>query len=187
MYDRFLTNSAGGNLSCRVGGHIYMTPRYAGSQFRWRLSEDVLLVFDEELNLVVGEPDRISRESRMHFACYHHFSEVQGVIHAHSRYLDVFASAGQPLPPTNMFTAQYGTIPCLPELASESQELADAVVEGFASQRDLLRKKGAGLLLARHGVVTAATTLDDAYEALESMEWAAHTRLMLGHVPDSDA
>jgi hypothetical protein len=31
MYARRLTNSAGGNLSCRVDDHIFISPRYAGS------------------------------------------------------------------------------------------------------------------------------------------------------------
>ena len=31
LYSRFLTNSAGGNMSCRVGERIYITPRGLGS------------------------------------------------------------------------------------------------------------------------------------------------------------
>ena len=34
LYDRFLTNSAGGNMSCRVGDRIYVTPRGLGSKHR---------------------------------------------------------------------------------------------------------------------------------------------------------
>ena len=31
IYDRFLTDFAGGNVSARVGDRIYLTPRYAGA------------------------------------------------------------------------------------------------------------------------------------------------------------
>ena len=36
MYDRRLTDSAGGNVSIRQGNRIYCSPRYAGSRWRWR-------------------------------------------------------------------------------------------------------------------------------------------------------
>ena len=49
MYARRLTNSAGGNLSCRVGDTIYITPRYLGSKQRWRLRQEQILVFDNDL------------------------------------------------------------------------------------------------------------------------------------------
>ena len=44
LYDRNLTNSAGGNMSCRVGDRIYITPRKVGSKQRWRLRESMVLV-----------------------------------------------------------------------------------------------------------------------------------------------
>src|SRR3546814_9908634 len=54
-----------------------------------------ILVFDKGFNILEGEPAKVSRESRMHFACYQHFPQVNGVIHAHPQYLTVFASAGE--------------------------------------------------------------------------------------------
>ena len=180
MFDRFLTNSAGGNLSCRVDGHIYITPRYAGSQHLWRLTEEMILVFDEDLTCVQGDPARVSRESRMHFACYQRFPELGGFVHGHARYLDVFACAGKPLPPTNQYTDRYGTIRMLPNIKAESAELAAAVAAAVAEQRELLSQSGLGLLLAWHGAVALGRDLHEAYEVLEGMEWAAHTRLLLG-------
>ena len=37
MFDRNLTDTAGGNISVRVGEHVCITPRFAGSKFQWRL------------------------------------------------------------------------------------------------------------------------------------------------------
>jgi ribulose-5-phosphate 4-epimerase/fuculose-1-phosphate aldolase len=48
LYERRLTNSAGGNMSCRVGDRIYITPRYLGSKHRWRLREAMVLVCDAD-------------------------------------------------------------------------------------------------------------------------------------------
>jgi L-fuculose-phosphate aldolase len=178
LYSRYLTNTAGGNMSCRVGERIYITPRRLGSEHRWQLREEMVLVFDKDLNVLEGDPQMVSRESQMHFACYRHFPEINGVIHAHPRYLSVFAMAGKPVLPTNEYTQKFGLVEVVPPLPSHSKELADAVVEKLAPRRETLRKNGLGLILARHGVVTVGRDLADAYDTLERLEWSAHILLM---------
>jgi L-fuculose-phosphate aldolase len=178
LYSRYLTNSAGGNMSCRVGDRIYITPRGLGSRHRWQLREDMVLVLDADLNPIEGHPRMVSRESRMHFACYRRFPEVNGVIHAHPRYLSVFAAAGKPVTPTTAYTEKFGTVEVVPPLPSHSQALADAVVEKLAPRRDEMGEHGLGLILAWHGVVTVGRDLADAYDTLERLEWSAHTVLV---------
>jgi L-fuculose-phosphate aldolase len=178
LYSRYLTNSAGGNLSCRVGDRIYITPRRLGSQHRWQLREEMVLVFDAELNLLEGDPSLVSRESRMHFACYRRFPQVKAVIHAHPRYLGVFAMAGKPVTPTHQYTEKFGVVEVVPPLPSHSQALADAVVEKLAPREGEMGAHGLGLILARHGVVTVGRDLADAYDTLERLEWSAHALLM---------
>ena len=178
LYDRFLTNSAGGNMSCRVGERIYITPRRLGSRHRWRLREEMVLVFDSDLNPLEGDPGLVSRESKMHFACYRRFPEINGVIHAHPRYLSVFAAAGKSVTPTNEYTEKFGTVEVVPPLPSHSQALADAVVEKLAPRQGELRAHGLGLILAWHGVVTVGRDLADAYDTLERLEWSARTLLL---------
>ena len=177
MYDRFLTNSAGGNLSCRVGERIYITPRGLGSMYRWRLQEEMILVLDSQLNALEGDAGNISRESRAHIACYQHFPEVMGVIHAHPRHLSVFAAAAKPVPPTLDYTTKFGQAAVVPPLPSHSQELADAVVAALAPQQGKLAKNGLGLILAGHGVLVVGRNLADAYDTLERLEWSAHILL----------
>jgi L-fuculose-phosphate aldolase len=177
LYDRYLTNSAGGNMSCRVGDRVYVTPRGLGSRHRWQLQEDMILVFDGDFNSVEGNPHMVSRESKMHFACYRHFPQINGVIHAHPRYLNVFASAGRPLTPTSVYTEKFGTVEVVSPLPSHSQELADAVVEKLALRQETLERNGLGLILAWHGAVTVGRDLADAYDTLERLEWSAHTLL----------
>jgi L-fuculose-phosphate aldolase len=177
MYGRFLTNSAGGNMSCRVGDRIYITPRELGSKHRWRLREEMIVVLDSQLNPMEGDPTTISRESRAHFACYHRFPEVMGVIHAHPRHLSVFAAAGKPVPPTLDYTLKFGQVPVVEPLPSHSQELADAVVAALAPQQAKLAKNGLGLILGGHGVLVVGRDLADAYDTLERLEWSAHILL----------
>lgn len=178
LYTRRLTNSAGGNLSCRVGDTIYITPRYLGSKQRWRLQEDQVLVFDSDFNILQGDPAKVSRESRLHFACYAHFPQINSVIHAHPQYLTVFASAGESLPPVNQYTEKFGHLPVAPNLPAHSQELADAVVEAITPRADLLEKNGLGIILSWHGVAVVGRNLDDAYDTLERLEWSAQTYLL---------
>jgi L-fuculose-phosphate aldolase len=178
LYERRLTNAAGGNLSCRAGDQIYITPRYLGSKQQWRLREEMILVYDQEFNIVEGDPARLSREGRLHFGCYRHFPQINSVIHAHPQYLTVFASAGEPVPPVNQYTEKFGPTPVVPNLPSHSQELADAVVEALTPHADVLHKNGLGLILAWHGVAVVGRDLDDAYDTLERLEWSAQTLLL---------
>lgn len=179
LYGRGLTNSAGGNISCRVGDRIYITPRRLGSSYRWQLRENMVLVFDGEFNPVEGDPALVSRESQMHFACYRDFPEINGVVHAHARYLSVFAATGEPLTPTNEYTEKFGIVEVVRPLPSHSRELADAVVEKLAPRRETLRKNGLGLILAWHGAVAVGRDLADAYDTLDRLEWSAHTLLQI--------
>jgi ribulose-5-phosphate 4-epimerase/fuculose-1-phosphate aldolase len=177
IYDRHLTNSAGGNISCRAGDRIYITPRRLGSIHRWRLTEEMVLVFDNDLNPILGDPSQVSRESQMHFACYQNLTEVNGVIHAHARHLSVFAAAGEPLVPTSEYTEKFGIVEVVPPLPSHSREVAEAVVAKLVPRRETLAKNGLGLILAWHGAVTVGKDLADAYDVLDRLETSAHTLL----------
>lgn len=190
MYIRKLTNSAGGNLSCRVGDHIFITQRYSGSKHQWDLTEEMILVFDcsglqgdplAEIKCIEGDPAMVSRESNMHFGCYRHFPEINGVIHAHPFNLNVFAATGEPVVPTNQYTEKFGTMDAVPNIPSHSQALADAVVDALKPKQNVLSKNGLGLILRWHGVLCVGRDLADAYDTLDRLEWSAHALL---HRPD---
>ena len=186
IYDRYLSNSAGGNMSCRVGDRIFITPRYMASRQRWRLTEEMVLVCDRDGAVMEGDPRMVSRESKMHFACYRAFGEVNGVIHAHPRYLSVFAAAGRPVVPINDYTEKYGTTEVVPYYPSHSQELADAVVAQLRPREATFKTNGLGLVLAWHGFVAVGRDLADAYDTLERLEWCAQTMLMSRLLPDGE-
>lgn len=178
MFDRCLTNSAGGNLSCRVGDHIYISPRYLGSINQWVLTEEMILVFDKDLNCIEGNEAQASRESLMHFGCYQRYPAVNGIIHAHPRYLNVFAASGRPLAPTNQYTEKFGTLDVVPNIPAISKELADAVVAKLEPHEAEMSKHGVALILSWHGVMMTGRSLEDAYDTLERLEWSAMTTLM---------
>lgn len=178
VYARFLTNSAGGNISCRVGARIYITPRGLGSRHRWRLREEMVVVTDIDRNPVEGDPAMISREGKVHYECYRHFPEINAVVHAHPRYLSVFAYAGVPVAPTLEYTAKFGAVDVVPALPAHSTEVAAAVVDKLRPRAQTLARNGLGLILAGHGAVAVGRDLADAYDVLERLEWSAHIQLM---------
>ena len=46
LFERQLTDAAGGNISARVGEHVCITPRFAGQKHQWRLRPEQVLVCD---------------------------------------------------------------------------------------------------------------------------------------------
>ena len=154
-----------------------MSPRYAGSKNQWNLRPDQVIVLDDQHNVLSGE-GMLSRESAMHLAIYDAFPEVNGVIHAHPKYINIFAATGQPIVPTSGYTEKFGEIPVIPPVPAHSIELAEKVVAELARHQEELREHGIALILAWHGALTVGRDLDDAYDVLERIEWSAHTLLM---------
>lgn len=186
MYSRKMTNTAGGNLSCRVGDRIYITQRYTGSKQQWALTEEMILVFDcsglkddpmAEMPCIEGDPAMVSRESNMHMGCYRNFPEINGVIHAHPLNLNVFAATGETVVPTNQYTEKFGEMGMVANIPSHSQELADAVTKELMPRREVLTKNGLGLILRWHGVLCVGRNLVDAYDTLDRLEWSAYALL----------
>src|SRR5438034_576192 len=72
-YDRKLLDSAGGNLTGRVGERVCMSRSYAGGKWQWRLRPEDFLVLDLEGRTLAGEGE-FSREGAVHMVCYHAFA-----------------------------------------------------------------------------------------------------------------
>ena len=109
MFERMLTDAAGGNISARVENLICITPRYSGQKHQWKLQPEQVLVFDLQGNRIAGEGD-ISRESKVHLRMYNDFPDANSVIHAHPRNVLVFCVARKPIPPVLEATLKFGDI-----------------------------------------------------------------------------
>jgi ribulose-5-phosphate 4-epimerase/fuculose-1-phosphate aldolase len=186
MYDRFLTDAAGGNISVKSWDRIYLTPRYAGARYHWRLPADLINVLDLQHNVLAG-PTPISRESEMHLALFDAFPEAGSVIHAHAPNLMVFASAERPMPPVMEYTQKFGTIGLTAPAASHTPRLAVEVVAYMNARRSAFAKSAQAVLLPGHGVVVMAHDLLEAYDVLERLERNAHCLLLRPNLPASSA
>jgi L-fuculose-phosphate aldolase len=176
LFDRRLTDTAGGNISARVDDVICVTPRYAGSKFRWRLRPEQVLVVDLAGNKLEGDGE-ISRESKVHFKLLNEFPDGQAVVHAHAQHVLAFCVAGQPIPPVLECTLKFGEVELVPFAPAHSAQLAENVAEALRGQEARIRKQAAAVIAPWHGLFALGKDLDAAFDAAERID--ANARCIL--------
>jgi len=178
LYLRFLTDTAGGNISARIGNKLIMSPRYAGSKWRWQLRPEQYLVLDLDGNKLEGEGE-VSREYRVHKTLLNEFyPDGAAVVHGHARNVLVFCAAQKPIPPLLYQTDKFGLIQHVPDAPAHSQELADNIAAALRSQRERVRKGAAAVLAPRHGLFVLGKDLESAYDSTDRIENNAYCVLM---------
>jgi len=176
LYDRRLTDAAGGNISARVGENVCISLRFSGARYRWNLQPNQILVCDLDGNLLEGDGE-ISRESKVHFRLYREFPEGNGVIHAHAIHVLNFCVAGVPLPPVLEATLKFGEIGFCAFAPAHSKELADSVTEEIRKKLDSLKIQAAAVMAPWHGLFVMGKTIDAAYDAVERID--GNARILL--------
>lgn len=182
MFERRLTDMAGGNISARDGNTVYITPRYSGSKKHWQLTTDDILSGPLDGEELLNNP-RFSREGKAHLAIYRNFPDCQAVIHAHSFHIQPFAVAQKPIPPVMEATEKFGTIEVIPYAPAHSGDLAKNIVEGLCGQDERIRTQAAGVLMPRHGIILAGKDLYATVDALERIDtncWCILAQRWLG-------
>ncbi|WP_066683205.1 class II aldolase/adducin family protein [Christensenella intestinihominis] len=173
LYDRKLTNAAGGNLSERVAeNRVLITPTMMSEHHRCRLKPEDLMIIDYDCNIIEG-PDMLSRESRMHTMLLKNFPEFGAVIHAHPQFSMCFAAFSQPIPSVTEATMKMGDCGVIHQAWAYSEELAIRTNEYFMKNRERAQKMGLEGILPQHGIVAAAPTLNKAYSIVERVEYDA--------------
>ena len=175
LYRRCLTDSTGGNLSIRLDNTIIMTPRFSGARWHWQLKPDQVLVLDLEGNIIEGDGE-ISREARAHFTLLQHFyPEATAFVHTHPRHIMSFCAAEQPMPAVLECTKPLGTLELCRYAPSESQALADALLEYMLSHKNSLSQNGAIACMAPCFFKdTAASEIYTGYEVTERLDGNAY-------------
>jgi ribulose-5-phosphate 4-epimerase/fuculose-1-phosphate aldolase len=176
IFARGLTPGRTGNLSCRVGDEIAVTPTGVslGS-----LDPCQLAIIDLEGRPIRG--GRPSKEASMHAALYRARPTARGVVHLHSTHAVAVSCLADidersALPPlTAYFAMRVGRLPLVPYVAPGDPELSMAVEE--------MARDHHAMLLANHGSVAAADDLLSAADAAEEIEETARLWLMLRHQP----
>jgi len=161
-YDRGLLVAGDGNISVRVGeNRLIATP--SGVSKGW-MTPEMMCVVDLQGNPLEPSPYKVSSEWPMHRIIYEHRPDVHAVCHAHPPHATGFAVAGLSLSKA-ILSEVVLTLGCVPLAAygtPSTRELTDAI-EPFLQYHD-------ALLMANHGAVAYAATLEQAFNKLETLE-----------------
>jgi ribose 5-phosphate isomerase B len=184
VFERHLTDAAGGNISVRVGDQVCITPRYSGSRRHWQLQPNQVLVSDLLGNKFDGDGD-ISRESKVHYRLYKEFPDGTAVLHSHPRHVMVFVASCQPIEPVLEATLKFGTIPMVKSYApAHSEKLADRIAEAMQGKDEAIRKYAVAVMAPWHGLFVVGKDLDAAFDLTERIDTNAYCILMSRLLPE---
>lgn len=180
MWDRRLTNAAGGNFAVRAEeNRILITPSLMSERGHCRLEPKDILLIDYEQNILEGV-GKLSRESSMHVKILSDFKNISATIHAHPFYCMPFVAFSQPIPNVTEATMGRGYVECIQWTKAYSEALANNVYDYFVQRRELAERKPLGMIMPKHGVVVSGQSIYTAYSMLERIETDAFCVLAKG-------
>ncbi len=154
-----------GNLSVRDGDgrSFWVTP--SGVPFGTLSIQDLVRVDIETMSVVEGT-SRPSTEVPLHSLTYQRRADVHAVVHAHSLYATIFSTLNRPVKAVHYQLARVGDeVPLADYATYGSKELANHATNALG--------QGGAVLLKNHGLMTVATTIDEAYQNALDVEWVA--------------
>lgn len=172
LFDRGLTMGSSGNISVRTDEGWLMTPTNA---CLGRLDPARLSRLDSEGRHLDG--DKPTKESFLHLAVYAERPKDQAIVHLHSTHSVAVSCLPDIdhcncIPPlTAYYVMRVGRLPLVPYHIPGDKALGDAV-RGLAGEHS-------AVLLANHGPVVAAKSLEAAVYATEELEETAKLYLLL--------
>jgi L-fuculose-phosphate aldolase len=160
MIARGLNRGTTGNVSARSGDGMLVTPTGVVPE---KLTPQSIVYLDAHDRGRDGEL-KPSSEWRMHARILARRPDVNGIVHCHSRYATILACAGKPIPALHYMVGVSGKpeIPLAPYATFGSVELADHVADALAG--------GYACLMANHGLIAAAPSLERALFVAEEIE-----------------
>lgn len=186
LFDRKLTDAAGGNISVRVGDVVCMSPTRAGQMRQWQLDPEDVVIVDMDMNIIHGEGG-LTREANVHFGLHRTYPNYgNAVIHAHPQNLMVFACANREMPPVQEATRKFGTTPVIQYAPAHTPELGERIVASMQGREARIKKHAAGTIAPWHGLFLMGKTLYAAFDAVERLDNNAYTIIMgqmLGATP----
>jgi L-fuculose-phosphate aldolase len=155
-----LNRGTSGNVSARCGTGLLITPSGVVPE---ELTPDNIVLLDADGTAKPGSL-KPSSEWQMHQGILAGRSDVNAVVHCHSRYATTLACAGKPVPAVHYMVGVSGgsSIPVAPYASFGSTELARGVVEALDGRY--------ACLMANHGQIAVAPSLAFALLIAEELE-----------------
>ena len=174
MWERRLTNAAGGNFAVRVeDNRVLISPSMMSEEKHCVLNPEDIILIDYKENILEGS-GKLSRESLMHILILQNFREIGCTIHAHPFYCMPFVAKSKPIPSMTEATMGRGDVGCIKWTKAYTEELARNVYAYFEERRDLAVKKPIGVIMPLHGVVVSGGDIYKAFSMLERIECDAY-------------
>ena len=160
MEARGLNRGTSGNVSARCGEAMLVTPTGVAPG---RLGAEQMVLVRPDGSTPDGSL-RPSSEWRMHQRILERRPDANAVVHCHSRHATILACARREIPPVHYMVAVGGgaSVPLAPYATFGSAELAEAVVTALDGR--------SAALMANHGQITVARSLDAALAIAEEIE-----------------
>lgn len=178
LFERGLTAGSSGNISVRLDDGWLLTPTNA---CLGRLDPARIARLAWDGRHVSG--DAPSKEAFLHRSMYAERQGAGAIVHLHSTHSAAVSCMGgldhaDCLPPlTAYFVMKVGRLPLLPYYRPGDPALGEAI-KGLAA-------KHSAVLLANHGPVVSASSLEAAVYAVEELEETAKLFLLLRNTPTS--
>jgi L-fuculose-phosphate aldolase len=177
MWERRLSDIAGGNISIREGDRVCITPKLMGYRLRWQITTADLSIVNLDGKVLEG-PAEISREGKLHLGLYRVFDDAHAVIHAHPYWTNVFVAKGRPIIPTLETTEKFGRIDCVEEAHGYSEKLAQNVISHFQAKRDQWEKGPLEAILPRHGIIAMARDMNACFDIIDRIETECRCQIL---------
>lgn len=182
MWDRRLTNAAGGNFAMQVDDDkMLISPSLMSERKHCELEPSDFMLVDFDLNILQGD-GKLSRESLMHALILKNFENIGATIHAHPFYCMPFVSQAKPIPNVTEATLGRGYVECIEYKKAYSEELSRAVYQYFEDRHELAEKKPMGMIMPLHGVCVTGPNIYMAYSMLERIECDAFCTIFKNNI-----
>ena len=165
LVSRGLTSGTSGNVSTRLGSDgMLITPTGVPVD---QLRPELIVRTDLDGRPASGQLTP-SSEWRIHADVYRCKAAVGGIVHCHSTYATMLACARRPIPPVHYMLAASGRcdVPLADYATFGTAALSEAVLAALEDARVCL--------MANHGQIATAPTLDRAFQLAELVEEVAH-------------
>lgn len=157
LFKMGLSAHSEGNVSCRFNEDTFFIKKTRGV-FRAAKPEDFVSIDAGGKSLSQGEP---STEKLLHLEIYHHFPEINFVIHTHPiKFIKTswLQEGFLELPKESQAFLITGDVPVIGPLPAGTRELAKGVVEKMKEEN----KKA--VILREHGLVVASPSIEEAFD-----------------------
>jgi L-fuculose-phosphate aldolase len=173
MFEKRLTDMAGGNISIRDGDMVYMSPRFAGQRYHWNLAVDDLVSGKWTDDDIASKPN-FSREGWSHLYIYRNFPDAQAVVHAHPFHVMPFSAFGLPIEPLLEGTQKFGIVEHCEAAPAHSKELGEKVIAALKGKEGMMRTQAAAIIIPFHGILLTGKDFDKTLDALERIDVNAY-------------